>query len=364
MIKRILPILLGLILFCSVFVIAANCPPSLPKTYIGNVSYNGNLLLGDFSVRAKIGDDAVGMQDLVDGTYEVDVAPCSGTTGQIIFFINGVQAIQQGSYNGAEDWGKEIILDLTLNSMPSEGNLCGDSVIDLGEECDGINLAGRSTTDCGEGWTGIISCSSTCQIDYSNCDIVATSNPSSSSGSSSSSSRSSSDSKEGTIHIVSTSQINNGITKTLMNEDYVEFDILNKGSAEKHTITIDGIGINFVTLTIASNPVTIVLEEGESKKLDLIGDNFYDLYVELTNLVGNKADIYIKTIHEEIPSEEPPETIENKEESTEGITGAAIVDFTTSGKGIGLIIGILIILGFFILIRRRNKEGKKNVLKE
>ncbi len=159
-----------LIMFSSL-VLAANCPPSLPKTYQGFVFYDDDLLPGVFEIRAVMGSDTVGIGDVSGGDYEVDVSPCSGTTGSVVFYINGIETNEGGSYDGMDDWGKIEDLDLTVNEMPPESLTCGEppNVIDPGEECDGTNLAGRSIDDCGASWTGTISCSSTCEIDYSSC---------------------------------------------------------------------------------------------------------------------------------------------------------------------------------------------------
>ena len=166
--KKIISIIV-LLIICSVFVFAGNCPPSIPKTYYGEVSYDGNLLIGNYEVRAVMGSDTVGISDVSSGNYLIDVSPCFGQTGEIIFYINGIEANEEGSYDGQDDWGKSENLNLTVNEIPPASITCGDGVIQSGEECDGTNLAGRSVNDCGTGWAGTISCSSTCEIDYSNC---------------------------------------------------------------------------------------------------------------------------------------------------------------------------------------------------
>jgi len=369
-------LLMFLLIITFSFISASNCPPSIPKTYIGSVSNNGAILTGNYEIRAKIGIDVVGIGDLSNGQYEIDVSPCSGITGQIIFSINGVQASPTGSYNGMSDWGTQVNLNLSVNTIPSTSETCGDGNIQLGEECDKTNLAGRNINDCGAGWTGTISCNTNCLIDYSNCiigafcgDGVCNNGETCSScsqdcgacstgggggggsgggggGSSSGTTTSNPPAQEGTIHAVSSSQISDGITQELMNNDIVQFSIANtEGNSEQHTLTINSVGTNSATITIASTPVTITLNTGESKKLDLTNDDFYDLSVKLEEIYDGKAKITIKSIHEEIP-EEP-------EGGQTPITGG-VIGFAKSGKGIALIFVVLIIIvGSFIIFRKK-----------
>ncbi|MFC1682447.1 hypothetical protein ACFL0X_02435 [Nanoarchaeota archaeon] len=155
------------ILISILFISASNCPSAIEKTFHGTVSYNNELLQGNFEIRALENNEVIGLGEVSDGEYEISISPCTGSTGEIDFVINNIAANEKGEYNGESDWGKSEELDLNVNEMPESENLCGDGNIQLGEECDGDNLAGRDS--CGEGWTGTISCTSDCIIDYSNC---------------------------------------------------------------------------------------------------------------------------------------------------------------------------------------------------
>lgn len=173
-------IFLFLLIFSISFVLATNCPPGVPpsnldKIYNGIVSYQGNIISGSYEIRAVIGTYTVGIGSVNSGNYDITVFPCSGVTGTVYFYINGIKTNEKGVYSGIDDWGKTENLNLTLNQIPG-GLTCGDGIIQLGEECDGTNLAGRSINNCGTNWQGTISCSSNCRIDYSNC-IYSPPNP-------------------------------------------------------------------------------------------------------------------------------------------------------------------------------------------
>jgi|GEM_PF-3031139 len=175
--KKIALVILALV-FMTGFAFAANCPPSIPKVYSGGI-YDGSGFIFDeklddaeYPLRAMIGSDIVGYTTVIGGDYSIKIEPCFGSTGDVTFVINGVEADQTGIYAGKEDWGVSEDLDLVFNPRPPASDTCGDSAIQLGEECDGINLGGRDVNACGDGWAGTISCDSTCGISYSNCSLI------------------------------------------------------------------------------------------------------------------------------------------------------------------------------------------------
>jgi len=86
-----------------------------------------------------------------------------------------------------------------------------------------------------------------------------------------------------------------------------------------HTIKVIKIGADYVTLEIASDPVTITLNLLESRKLDLNNDNYYDLYVKLNEIKSSKAYLTVKYIHEIISPVVTPPTEEEEEEVTEEV---------------------------------------------
>ena len=52
---------------------------------------------------------------------------------------------------------------------PPPAPLCGDGILDVGEECDGVNTGGLGCWDLG--FTGgYLACTYTCQLDFSYCE--------------------------------------------------------------------------------------------------------------------------------------------------------------------------------------------------
>jgi hypothetical protein len=80
------------LIILSSFVLAANCPPSAPKTYYGEITYNGNPISGTYEIRAMIGSNfgsnLIGIGKVLNGEYSIDISPCSGGSN-VIFSVNG-----------------------------------------------------------------------------------------------------------------------------------------------------------------------------------------------------------------------------------------------------------------------------------
>ena len=92
-----------------------------------------------------------------------------------------------------------------------------------------------------------------------------------------------------------------GYTQELIEGDKIIFYIpLLSGATELHFLTIDQITLNSATITIRSSPITITLQTGESKVLNLTSKDYYDVYVELESVKDGKAKLIIKSINEKI----------------------------------------------------------------
>ena len=164
----------------------------------------------------------------------------------------------------------------------------------------------------------------------------------------------------------SKAQIAEGYTKQMKEEDKVRFQI----GEEEHTITILEVSENSAKIKIESNPIEKTLTTNQEEKFELNGDDYYDLSIKLNGIKSGKADLTIKTIHEEIETQEtehanqqePETTTEEQEEQQETntpITGAAVGIIDRINNNRTPIIAAVIIIAVIIALMIGNKKQKK-----
>ena len=103
---------------------------------------------------------------------------------------------------------------------------------------------------------------------------------SSSSSASSIASPSSSTDQGGKTYYAETPQISSGYKQDLKKSDKIIFKLFDSAN-QNHTLTLDSIQSDFVTITLRSDPITFALGVGQSKKLNLTSQDYYDLYIKL-----------------------------------------------------------------------------------
>ncbi len=86
---------------------------------------------------------------------------------------------------------------------------------------------------------------------------------------------------------------------------YIETSVESAGAQEvfineSHTLLVNQVSNNSVNITIRSDPINLVLQIGEEKKLNLTSPKYYDLYLKLNSIENNSANLTIKTIKENI----------------------------------------------------------------
>lgn len=168
----------------------------------------------------------------------------------------------------------------------------------------------------------------------------------------------------GMTYTLTSSQVSSGYTKDLGKSDKVKFTIFDE-KQESHELTIEQVGINFVNVTLRSEPVRIRLGIGQSIKLNLTSPDYYDLYIKLDSISNNKATLTIQTIHETIPKSvsggkatesELNVSVENKEDGKPKTKDIKLINYSYIGL---YILMILIVLGLGYALFKRFRKGIK-----
>jgi hypothetical protein len=122
---------------------------------------------------------------------------------------------------------------------------------------------------------------------------------SSPSGSSASSSTTTDDVPIPEVFEVSSAEVSTGYTKSLKKDEKVNFSIFDSDGA-RHLLTVNEIGVDYVNLTIESDPVNFKLGVGQSVKFNLTSADYYDLMVKLNSITNDSAELTIQLIDEPI----------------------------------------------------------------
>ena len=154
----------------SAFVLAGSCPSSPVVVYTGNIIYDDEILIKDYDLVANVAGNIV-FGEVNNGAYEIDVSSCMAvSSGKVSFSINGEEADERPDWNGQEDWGKTIELDLNFDNIPPSNSPCGNGEIDPGEQCDGADIGTATCQNVvGEGWDGSVTCTAVCTFEISGC---------------------------------------------------------------------------------------------------------------------------------------------------------------------------------------------------
>ncbi len=143
-------------------------------------------------------------------------------------------------------------------------------------------------------------------------------------------------------------------------------------STGTHLIRVSQIYPSYVEFVIYSNPLTFVLQPGQTKHLDLDGNGKYDIELTLLSVVGNTVNLRIKPLVEGAVTQAAVaaanatgnQTAENK---TGNLTSAGKPNINLSEADRKTIIcaaisAIMVIVGAFLLFcrhKRRYHEGKR-----
>jgi len=133
-----------------------------------------------------------------------------------------------------------------------------------------------------------------------------------------------------------------GYEEDLKEDQSIIFEV----NGKKHSLKLEKISGDEVTITISSDPQTFNMTINETKKVNVNEDNYYDLKIFLKDIRGSFVDLTVQTIHEEILVEEQEEREENKVEK--------------SKLWYWLIVGavVLIIAGIIVYLTNYKKKSK------
>jgi subtilisin family serine protease/uncharacterized membrane protein YgcG len=89
-------------------------------------------------------------------------------------------------------------------------------------------------------------------------------------------------------------------TKPLSQRDRIRFEF----KSEQHHATVDNITDGCVRVKIESDPITVIIYESETVKVDIDNDDVYDLLITLNDILASQADFTFDSIAEPVVEEE------------------------------------------------------------
>ncbi len=163
-------------------------------------------------------------------------------------------------------------------------------------------------------------------------------------------------------YVISNEQVSKGYTKELGIKDKIKFIFFDE-KAEEHVLSVNEINKSYVKIIIQSSPMSLILGIGQSAKLNLTSNDYYDLYVKLNSIENNKAELTIQTIHEEIPK--VPITGKVVEEKQESLIeeDENIGEELKKLKTIIYILVVIVILVIIYLLFREKKYIEMELMK-
>ncbi|HSX14993.1 MAG TPA: hypothetical protein VLE72_03785 [Candidatus Saccharimonadales bacterium] len=91
-----------------------------------------------------------------------------------------------------------------------------------------------------------------------------------------------------------------GKTFDLVVNQVVYFDVAGLNGTERHSITINEIGPDYVVFTIASTPIQDRLYVGQSKQYDVTSDNKDDIKIALNSITDGKANMTFFALNQSV----------------------------------------------------------------
>jgi len=174
----------------------------------------------------------------------------------------------------------------------------------------------------------------------------------------------------------SNSNLLSGYTQELKKGDKIKFTFLNN-QLDTHRVSLDNLSTSLAYITITSEPLSLVLEIGKERKINISSSTHYQLSLKLNSIKNNKVNLTIKEINELIPVKIIPTSVnttlnpieeQNKTKETEKNTDINGRTNILNNERILICAGVLIVGGIVCLVcyLRKNigkKRKKKTKLK-
>lgn len=148
-------------------------------------------------------------------------------------------------------------------------------------------------------------------------------------------------------------ELKEGYSQTLKESSQIKFGVLNT----LHTLTINSIE-ETISLTIQSDPITLILKVNEIKKINLTNQYFYDLEITINEIKKETTNISLKIINESIILSEIQTMEEETQDNQKIEIPLRVYQITLFILGTLLIIG-----GIFLYIHRSHKKKKDKIEK-
>ncbi|MFH1521845.1 MAG: hypothetical protein ABIF18_02710 [archaeon] len=161
------------------------------------------------------------------------------------------------------------------------------------------------------------------------------------------------------IYRPSESKLSEGYDISLGKNYQVNFRI----SEQDHILKVNNISTASATITISSDPITLEINIGETKKVDLDDDGYYDLSIYLKDIKFSKANFILTSISEAVSSSDSTvqdEEVGDGEIAQDGVVaeGVAEVD-EESNYMIWIIILAIVLVVIGVVFAKNFKKFKE-----
>jgi hypothetical protein len=156
-------------------------------------------------------------------------------------------------------------------------------------------------------------------------------------------------------YIPSSAELSSGYSKDLAVNNRVSLKV----EGITHSVGVISLTSTTATVQIASNPVDVKLAVGQDAKVDVNNDGFYDVYVKLNSIAGNKANVLVQTIHEAVPAEKAGEVLETTGEDVTPEEVPESEEVKASLTWIWWVAGIVAVVIIVLIIVLSRKKKKK-----